>query len=272
MQSQQPRSSTPSPADVPPKSPLRNDAQPMAALRDTSHPAPPEKPPEMTSPVPEAKKSAPSQPAAFSQTVTTTIPTHPPGPSVQPAYPHQPYGYSHHQVSYPHAPYYSGSPATGYSYTYPAYPPPTTYPQGTAAAPTPFPNNLSTPLPHHGAEVQLSAEDLPSYEDLIVEALMECTDPEGTAPKNIFTWMCSRYPLQANFRPSASQALQKAFKRGRLEKSDSGKYRLNPLWEGGSVSQSQLYKLVALDARGYVLTDTLLSLTDNTPAHSSSPN
>jgi len=40
------------------------------------------------------------------------------------------------------------------------------------------------------------------------------------------------YPLQQNFRPSASQALHKALKRGRLEKV-GGKYRLNPSWGGG---------------------------------------
>lgn len=49
--------------------------------------------------------------------------------------------------------------------------------------------------------------------------------------------MGSRWPLQINFRPSASQALQKAYKRGRLEKAPSGKYRLNPNWGGGSVSR-----------------------------------
>jgi hypothetical protein len=72
---------------------------------------------------------------------------------------------------------------------------------------------------------------------MIVEALQESgsTDPEGCAPKDLFSWMAARYPLQSNFRPSASQALQKAFKRGRLEKSSSGKYRLNVTWEGGSV-------------------------------------
>ena len=70
---------------------------------------------------------------------------------------------------------------------------------------------------------------------------MECVDPEGAAPKNIFTWMSSRYPLQSNFRPSASQALQKAYKRGRFEKSSNGKYRLSPLWEGGSVSLARPY-------------------------------
>jgi hypothetical protein len=71
---------------------------------------------------------------------------------------------------------------------------------------------------------------------MIVEALSECTDPDGWVPKDLFTWMAARYPLQSNFRPSASQALQKAYKRGRFEKSTNGKYRLSTSWEGGSVS------------------------------------
>ena len=83
-----------------------------------------------------------------------------------------------------------------------------------------------------------STEDLPSYEEMIVNALMEHPDPEGAPPKDLFAWMAARYPLQTNFRPSASQALQKAFKRGRLEKGPGGKYRLNASWEGGSVSLS----------------------------------
>ena len=70
---------------------------------------------------------------------------------------------------------------------------------------------------------------------MIVNALMEHPDPEGAPPKDLFAWMAARYPLQTNFRPSASQALQKAFKRGRLEKGPGGKYRLNASWEGGSV-------------------------------------
>lgn len=70
---------------------------------------------------------------------------------------------------------------------------------------------------------------------MIVEALIECTDPEGCAPKDLFTWMASHYPLQSNFRPSASQALQKAYKRGRFEKTSSGKYKLKATWEGGNV-------------------------------------
>jgi hypothetical protein len=100
---------------------------------------------------------------------------------------------------------------------------------------------------------------MPSYEEMIVTALEEIGDPEGLAPKTVFDYMsvyvpeleegkiigegidaCAsdlhrHWPLMHNFRPSASQALQKAFKRGRLEK-NSTKYRLNPLWEGGNVS------------------------------------
>jgi len=78
-------------------------------------------------------------------------------------------------------------------------------------------------------------DDLPSYEEMIVEALQEFSDPEGCAPKDLFASMAAKYPLQSNFRPSASQALQKAFKRGRLEKGNNGKYRLSATWEGGSV-------------------------------------
>ena len=54
-------------------------------------------------------------------------------------------------------------------------------------------------------------------------------------PKELFQWMAATYPLQANFRPSASQALQKAYKRGRFEKNAEGKYRLNAAWQGGHV-------------------------------------
>ncbi|KAF9267326.1 hypothetical protein L218DRAFT_1074093 [Marasmius fiardii PR-910] len=87
------------------------------------------------------------------------------------------------------------------------------------------------PIPDGGA-----ADDLPSYEDMIVEILSGLgEDSDGLAPKDLWTWMASRYPVQSNFRPSASQALQKAFKKGRFEKSESGRYRLNGGWRGGSV-------------------------------------
>ncbi|KAH7928473.1 hypothetical protein BV22DRAFT_1117606 [Leucogyrophana mollusca] len=72
---------------------------------------------------------------------------------------------------------------------------------------------------------------------MIVEALLDAGDADGCAPKSLFAWMAAHYPLQTNFRPSASQALQKAFKRGRLEKGSNGRYRLNTAWEGGNTSR-----------------------------------
>ncbi|KAG8873478.1 hypothetical protein FRB97_006727 [Tulasnella sp. 331] len=55
---------------------------------------------------------------------------------------------------------------------------------------------------------------MPSYEEMICMALVEIADPEA----------------------SAHQALQKTFKRGRLQKIGS-KYRLNPGWSGGTTSR-----------------------------------
>jgi hypothetical protein len=75
---------------------------------------------------------------------------------------------------------------------------------------------------------------------MLVEAITDLNEADGSAPKSLFTWMASRYPLHTNFRPSASQALQKAFKRGRLEKGSNGKYRLNAGWDGGSVRSNVL--------------------------------
>lgn len=72
---------------------------------------------------------------------------------------------------------------------------------------------------------------------MLTEALTECTEPDGLmAPKDLFNWMAARYPLQSNFRPSASQALQRAYKRGRFEKTNTGKYRLNHNFDGPTVS------------------------------------
>ena len=141
-----------------------------------------------------------------------------PAPPMQPLYP-QP-GFSP-PMAYPHNPYYPAHSAA-YAYPHPAY---TAYP--------PIQNGHLTPLPPPPEGV--NTDDLPSYEEMIAEALSSTTDPEGYAPKDLFTWMASRYPLQSNFRPSASQALQKAYRRGRFEKSAGGKYRLNPAWDGGNV-------------------------------------
>jgi len=77
---------------------------------------------------------------------------------------------------------------------------------------------------------------IPSYEEMIVQALTEISDPQGVQPKVVFDYMSSHWPLMTNFRPSASQALQKAFKRGRLQKVGTN-YRLNADWAGGSTSK-----------------------------------
>ncbi|WFC99868.1 hypothetical protein MYAM1_002614 [Malassezia yamatoensis] len=77
---------------------------------------------------------------------------------------------------------------------------------------------------------------LPSYEDMIVEGLEAIGDVNGTPPRMLFHWMEDTYPLMKNFRPSASQALQKAFKRGRLHKVGS-LYRINPDWDGSNTGR-----------------------------------
>ncbi|KAG6836755.1 hypothetical protein H0H93_003834 [Arthromyces matolae] len=191
----------------------------------------------------------PPSPPPDTATVTTA-PT-PAQQQQQPPYPHQPYGYPHAQPAYPHTPYYQhppGYPPYPAPYSYPhhipgAYPQPSMYPQTTV------PYGVATPattasLPQASSQQQdafplnsISADDLPSYEEMIVEALADSTESDGCAPKDLFTWMAARYPVQQNFRPSASQALQKAFKRGRFLKSSNGKYKLNAEWEGGNTSR-----------------------------------
>lgn len=69
-------------------------------------------------------------------------------------------------------------------------------------------------------------DKLPSYEDMIVNAITHFNDPQGTRPGILYQWMARVYPLTDNFRPSASQALQKAFKKGRVHKNGI-LYRVN---------------------------------------------
>ena len=191
------------PTDVSNQNVNGHEPPPMASLGQS----PPQKPPSEAQDHPQG-----------SPPLSQSHPPPPPPPHVQyypypsqqvPAYPHAPY-YGHGQH---HPPGVSGflPPPMHYGTMYTR--PPVTRPDG-------------------------STEDLPSYEEMIVNALMEHPDPEGAPPKDLFAWMAARYPLQTNFRPSASQALQKAFKRGRLEKGPGGKYRLNASWEGGSVRRS----------------------------------
>ncbi|KAJ4495073.1 hypothetical protein C8J55DRAFT_498303, partial [Lentinula edodes] len=168
------------------------------------------------------KSSDPSNPS----NIATEAPG-PPGSSSPPTafgsipHPAQRFTFAN-QPAYPHTPYY---PQTSWSsYSQPPY--------GITQPYAPPP-----PLPIHRqpqySEAQ-SSDEMPGYEDMIVEALNDVQDPEGLAPKDIYTWLVNHYRVQANFRPSASQALQKAFKRGRFEKSLSGKYRLNPNCKGGN--------------------------------------
>ncbi|KAJ7095755.1 hypothetical protein B0H15DRAFT_1019836 [Mycena belliarum] len=170
------------------------------------------------------------------------------GPSKQPAPALQPYAFAT-QPAYPHTPYYQALPPgyAPYSYPYPTPPngfPPGAYPSAPQAFPPGYPHanhfyaaslhhpESSMPPPHSLTD----DTDLPSYEDMIVEGLNAFNDPDGMAPKDLFNWIAGRYPVQSNFRPSASQALQKAFRRGRFKKLPSGKYCLEPTWEGGNSS------------------------------------
>ncbi|OJT15150.1 hypothetical protein TRAPUB_8254 [Trametes pubescens] len=199
---------------------------------------------------PSQPTSAPASHASTPQPQAQHASLHPPNP-----YPYTHYSYAvpqpqNQQTAYPHAPYYAPPAAYPAHYQYSPYGPPPGYPAPAPAhsPPPPHPHGQhplfnSTPLvrpPIHPIAPPAQpppSEDLPSYEEMIVEALLDCGDAEGAAPKDLFTWMAARYPLQTNFRPSASQALQKAYKRGRLEKRGGGKYRLNPTWEGGATSK-----------------------------------
>ncbi|CAG8435366.1 7401_t:CDS:2 [Ambispora gerdemannii] len=69
--------------------------------------------------------------------------------------------------------------------------------------------------------------NLPSYEEMIVEAIGAIADQNGSPPKTIFDKMESTYPLHAKFRSSASQALHKAVKKGRVLKVGLTLYKLN---------------------------------------------
>lgn len=167
-------------------------------------------------------------------------------PSPQPPPFHTPYSYYPH---YPGFPPLAPGQQPPYAF-YPQHPPPPPPPHSGSkplftSAPLVHPpvnerNADSKPGGSSGSgrpRKDMTNEDLPSYEEMIVEGLSTFSNEDGVAPKALFAWIATRYPVQANFRPSASQALQKAYKRGRLEKSSSGgKYRLNPNWEGGAVS------------------------------------
>ncbi|KAF9000802.1 hypothetical protein BDZ89DRAFT_1050793 [Hymenopellis radicata] len=213
---------------------------------------------------PEKENDKPTEtPAPSTSTATTTVSTPtatpapvPPAPvplprpingplSVVPSYPHQPYGYQsyphasyypHVWSHYPHMPYampHPPPPTASTSYQPPPIPAYSTAPTFTTTPAAPAPQPAPDPPPPHPRD-----DDLPSYEDMIVEALIDSGDTDGIAPKDIYAWMQTHYPVQSNFRPSASQALQKAYKRGRFEKNNTGKYRMNPHYTGnGSITR-----------------------------------
>ncbi|KAJ8080460.1 hypothetical protein PM082_017293 [Marasmius tenuissimus] len=219
---------------------------PPTAATATNEVAPvPQPPPAAASPAPTATSSTPTP-------VPTPAPAPPPQGRPPIGYPHQPYGY-------PHSPYYPQQWGT-YPIRFPPFPglpfppfpgpPPPPGAPGAPGAPVALSSaNPPAPVPPPQVQVPLpvppppppvppapdpsSQDDLPSYEDMIVQVLSTLPeDSEGLVPKDLWSWMASRYPLQSNFRPSAGQALGKAYKKGRLEKSDSGRYRLNPEWKG----------------------------------------
>ncbi|KAI0304465.1 hypothetical protein B0F90DRAFT_1815790 [Multifurca ochricompacta] len=175
---------------------------------------------------PQASDS-PSQPTP--QPVPSTSSTVPAATPPRGPYPLAPYGYQP-LAAYPHTSYY---PPLSYPHGFSPHPP-ATYAHAAFPPSQPPSLRLKLTVPHHNG---IPTDDLPSYEDMLVEALTDLNEPDGSAPKSLFTWMAARYPLHTNFRPSASQALQKAFKRGRLEKGSNGKYRLNAGWDGGSTSR-----------------------------------
>ncbi|KAK0464429.1 uncharacterized protein EV420DRAFT_1725081 [Desarmillaria tabescens] len=219
--------------------PEKEQQEPEEKSEDESPSTEESKPPEKQgspTPVPVSK------PATTTTAVTSAVSPSPkpaatvvPTPTVRPtAYPHQPYGYH----AYPHASYY---PQHAWPYPHLPYPPPppaqvpSPYHPPPVAAAFSHTSYQNTPPPPSSEPTQPTSEDnLPSYEDMIVEALVDANDPDGIAPKDVYAWMAAHYPVQANFRPSASQALQKAYRRGRFEKSSSGKYRLNPEYKGNN--------------------------------------
>ncbi|KAH6918986.1 hypothetical protein BKA70DRAFT_1248867 [Coprinopsis sp. MPI-PUGE-AT-0042] len=213
---EEPRAATPAPEE-PPEKPAEEPRPPDKEEGEQTEEASADAPASTStssvtaaaaSPAPAPATSTPVQAPAQASPSTAGAPPVPAAPALPHAYPHQPYGYT-----YPHAPYYPPPPA--YPYSHPQYPSyPHQYPQAPGYPPPPTYHH--PPAPHAPPAIQDvgAGEDLPSYEEMIVEALQEANDPEGS-----------------------SQALQKAFKRGRLEKGTNNKYKLNPSWEGGSTSR-----------------------------------
>ncbi|KAG7088314.1 hypothetical protein E1B28_012324 [Marasmius oreades] len=220
----------PKPPQPEPPAPEKSPPPPRPANYTPSETAPTTPPPYPSPVLPAPTTPAPSLPAAPQPQPAASAPPRPP----QSGYNHQPYGFAG-QSPYQFASYYPQQWGAYPHIRYPfssgvSFPAPHLqgFPPSVASPVTKAPVVSLPPVPVADA----NADDLPSYEDMIVEILSGLgEESEGLAPKDLWTWMASRYPVQSNFRPSAGQALQKAFKKGRFEKSESGRYRLNPDWK-----------------------------------------
>ncbi|KAJ1501245.1 hypothetical protein HMI54_008678 [Coelomomyces lativittatus] len=115
--------------------------------------------------------------------------------------------------------------------------PPSTVPSSsisTSTSSTRWSSPVRTSHPKKQGERRNSVPRLPAYEDLIAEALMEMGNG-GYPPRLIFNWMESHYThLPEQFRGSATQALKKAWKKGRFTRHER-KYKLNPTYMAGPV-------------------------------------
>ncbi|KAG5518861.1 hypothetical protein PMAC_002392 [Pneumocystis sp. 'macacae'] len=100
-------------------------------------------------------------------------------------------------------------------------------------------------------------KDLPSYENMIVEALTAIHDSRGVPPRIIYEWM-------ERFRASASQALQKAVKKGKLQK-DGSNYFLNTDSNGKFAYNSKLSQQLheSLSKNSPINTASSISFSEN---------
>ncbi|KNE68760.1 hypothetical protein AMAG_13400 [Allomyces macrogynus ATCC 38327] len=95
------------------------------------------------------------------------------------------------------------------------------------------PNQIGAAWPQHGSgDVDL----VPSYEEMIAQAIIALGDPQGHPPREIYAWMAMTYGahLPMQFKGSATQALKKAWRKSRFLR-DNRRYRLNPDYQGARV-------------------------------------
>ncbi|KNE70606.1 hypothetical protein AMAG_15366 [Allomyces macrogynus ATCC 38327] len=127
-----------------------------------------------------------------------------------------------------------GSPGATASQTVATPAQPTT---ATAAPPQTSHHGPLLPDQDDGAFVGGGDVDLvPSYEEMIAQAITALGDPQGHPPREIYAWMAMTYGayLPVQFKGSATQALKKAWRKSRFLR-DNRRYRLNPDYQGARV-------------------------------------